>query len=1083
MSGGGRLNRLLDLDLDDSVPDSRARARSGTTASTSAATTPSPTAFVPPARSHVDETAISIQKLCLRAERQGASGWSQALPQLTEFVRSSPQDPEAWVSLARARAALGDERDAIRAASEAVRLDPDIQLGYRLSLLVAKQDCEARRWQAAAKHAEAALASQPGEPTGLELLVRALSAQGLDERAEATLGVLGQVDAKRGFEVARELAGQSAAMAHRYRWLTKAATLAETCGSDAFSSVAKELGMEVCVQLQKDDEAASWLQKVLKHSGRKVDADVVKTLAQLHLRAGKTRDALEVYKAALAADPSSLAMLRGYGQLLMKEGRTEEAIQALKQGARLAPGPEAAALHSTLAELYQSIGQAEEAQKSWEAAASLGGDSPQNWRRLLSTATSGGNEAAERKALQNLVLLEPENCEWHARLGALKLAAAKDRDAELEAAESFRRALRINPTQGLALTKLAQICSKGTKEEREKALDLFERAARADPNSEEALEGAAAARWAREDLREAAAWDKALLQLRPGHSLALVRRARASLKDSEPGEALRLLQQATERNAELKLLLAYTNLAIGRPSEAVSVLRQMAGQPQAQLLLAMALEEDGDSAGAQKEIAALAQSAADLSESLRKVFDDPAVLVVLSRGRAEEAGLGELMPGAPVRLCKLIDTLVQRNKNASAPKSAPAAVHVEQPKPTASDVPASERWRSTLQPGTPVEVYSRSAGVWSKGEVLEVSGDMVKVSYHVDTQRCEKALLLSSENLRLAQTSTSNEGEGQRRAWHAPAPAAAPERRQWTQPQPEAEPVRRNWTTPAPAPAPPPPKLPAEASNSILLDPEDLEFGTVLGSGGFGAVYRGKYMGQEVAIKKLHAVDGQLSPLQLEEFKQEVENLQALRHPRLIAFIGAAFMAPSLCIVTEFMPNGSLYDLLHTKKAELEFVKRLTMATQISEGVEFLHGKSPPFVHRDLKSLNAILDFDLNVKLCDFGLTQSMEKTHISRRDNEGGSPRYMAPELFDCRGKITEKVDVWALGCMVLEIITSKLPHEECTSIQQVMSKTLVQKELPFEWTGIRDDIRRIAEPCFDYDVSQRISAKILLEGLRQVR
>ena len=50
------------------------------------------------------------------------------------------------------------------------------------------------------------------------------------------------------------------------------------------------------------------------------------------------------------------------------------------------------------------------------------------------------------------------------------------------------------------------------------------------------------------------------------------------------------------------------------------------------------------------------------------------------------------------------------------------------------------------------------------------------------------------------------------------------------------------------------------------------------------------------------------------------------------------------------------------------------------------------------------MDYDLNAKLCDFGLTQSMEKTHISRRDNEGGSPRYMAPELFDSRGKITEK-------------------------------------------------------------------------------
>ncbi|CAK8999968.1 Protein kinase byr2 (MAPK kinase kinase) (MAPKKK) (Protein kinase ste8) [Durusdinium trenchii] len=60
-----------------------------------------------------------------------------------------------------------------------------------------------------------------------------------------------------------------------------------------------------------------------------------------------------------------------------------------------------------------------------------------------------------------------------------------------------------------------------------------------------------------------------------------------------------------------------------------------------------------------------------------------------------------------------------------------------------------------------------------------------------------------------------------------------------------------------------------------------------------------------------------------------------------------------------------------------------------------------------------------------------------------------MAPELFDSRGKITEKVDVWALGCLVVEVISSRLPHEECTSIQQVMTKTLVEKQLPFnDWS-----------------------------------
>merc|ERR1712226_1006369 len=131
------------------------------------------------------------------------------------------------------------------------------------------------------------------------------------------------------------------------------------------------------------------------------------------------------------------------------------------------------------------------------------------------------------------------------------------------------------------------------------------------------------------------------------------------------------------------------------------------------------------------------------------------------------------------------------------------------------------------------------------------------------------------------------------------------------------------------------------------------------------------------------------------------------------------------------MPNGSLYELLHKRRARLSFGEQHAITRNVAEGVVFLHSRVPPFVHRDLKSLNVVLDMSLAAKLCDFGLTQSMEKTHISRRDsNEGGSPRYMAPELFDSRGKITEKIDVWALGCIILETFIGKLPHAECNNI-----------------------------------------------------
>merc|ERR1712039_785041 len=168
---------------------------------------------------------------------------------------------------------------------------------------------------------------------------------------------------------------------------------------------------------------------------------------------------------------------------------------------------------------------------------------------------------------------------------------------------------------------------------------------------------------------------------------------------------------------------------------------------------------------------------------------------------------------------------------------------------------------------------------------------------------------------------------------------------------------------------------------------------------------------------------------------------------------------------------------LHQRKQPMQFQKRLGVSVQVVEGVDFLHSRLPPFVHRDLKSLNVVMDFALNAKLCDFGLTQSMEKTHISRRDNEGGSPRYMAPELFDSKGKITEKVDMWAIGCLALEIFTGRLPHEECSTLQQVMTKTLVQRHMPFlDWTGVGQDLRALAEQCFEFQPPRRIDAPRML-------
>jgi len=304
----------------------------------------------------------------------------------------------------------------------------------------------------------------------------------------------------------------------------------------------------------------------------------------------------------------------------------------------------------------------------------------------------------------------------------------------------------------------------------------------------------------------------------------------------------------------------------------------------------------------------------------------------------------------------------------------------------------------------------------------------------------------------------------------------------------EAQEARR-WVAP-PAQTPPLVNGKAQAANAARaycerIHPAELQYGELLGSGGFGAVHRGWFRGEEVAIKKIH-VDGlQLGEAQQADFEKEVGNLASLatlRHPCLIRFIGIAFEPPALCIVTELAAGGSLHSLLHVQKVVLPEARTLRIIKQITEGVAFLHGQRPPCVHRDLKSANVVLDSELNAKLCDFGLTESMEKTHLSRREAETGSPRYMAPEIFTPQSKLTEKLDIWSLACVIVEVITHQLPHADCSTIQQVATKLVVHQQGPFEgaWaTGVQPAFCRLLELCFARDPTGRPTAEALLNGL----
>lgn len=263
---------------------------------------------------------------------------------------------------------------------------------------------------------------------------------------------------------------------------------------------------------------------------------------------------------------------------------------------------------------------------------------------------------------------------------------------------------------------------------------------------------------------------------------------------------------------------------------------------------------------------------------------------------------------------------------------------------------------------------------------------------------------------------------------------------------------------------------------------EELQFIETLGSGEFGQVFRGTFRGNEVAIKKLFVDDSMSSEAVLKEMAKEIESFRHLRHKRLLRFDAAVLEMPHPCLITEYMPGGSLHHLLHVRKLKLPLLHAMNMCLQVADGLMYLHAQVPIVVHRDIKSLNVLLDMSLNIKICDFGLTESMERTHISKKNN-GGSPRYMAPELFDAQTKLTEKIDIWAMGCLFIEILAGPLPYEHINNLADLTREMLVLKRAPEMPQNLPDEVSKVIRGCLNFDYRLRPSSSVCFEQLKAAK
>ncbi|XP_022865400.1 probable serine/threonine-protein kinase SIS8 [Olea europaea var. sylvestris] len=210
---------------------------------------------------------------------------------------------------------------------------------------------------------------------------------------------------------------------------------------------------------------------------------------------------------------------------------------------------------------------------------------------------------------------------------------------------------------------------------------------------------------------------------------------------------------------------------------------------------------------------------------------------------------------------------------------------------------------------------------------------------------------------------------------------------------------------------------------------EDLQIGERIGIGSYGEVYRAEWNGTEVAVKKLMKQD--ISGNALAQFKCEVDIMLRLRHPNVVLFMGAVTIPPNLSILTEFLPRGSLYKLIHRPNIQIDEKRRLRMALDVAKGMNYLHTSQPIIVHRDLKTPNLLVDKNWVVKVCDFGMSRLQHHTFLSSK-SAAGTAEWMAPEVLRNEPS-NEKSDVYSFGVILWELATLRVPWTEMNSMQVV--------------------------------------------------
>jgi eukaryotic-like serine/threonine-protein kinase len=249
-----------------------------------------------------------------------------------------------------------------------------------------------------------------------------------------------------------------------------------------------------------------------------------------------------------------------------------------------------------------------------------------------------------------------------------------------------------------------------------------------------------------------------------------------------------------------------------------------------------------------------------------------------------------------------------------------------------------------------------------------------------------------------------------------------------------------------------------------------------LGVGGMGVVYLATYLkdGRKMALKVL-APEMSSDQRLVRRFLREMSILSKLRHEHIVRYYGGGKDKTQHFYAMEYMNGGSVEQLLK-KKGRLPWEEVIEFARQIAQALEYAHNRG--IIHRDLKPANLFLSKEKGLKLGDFGIARDTQATALTAAGRTVGTYAYMAPEQIAGKPPVSRKTDIYALGCVMFEMLTGKPPFDAPTAAEMLFAH--LEQEPPRVSSTALDCpvwLENIVQKCLEKDPEERFYDALALQ------